>query len=243
MIIKGDSIKLVKPMGVFTNIGEICEVTAVNEDGSICFRFGGCHLGCMSYNEYEKYFEKVEKPVVLNKKYPWTEWESCNDFIKGVSVGYKYKTNGVKVIVRHLGLKSKSSCCPTDNFDLITGIELAMARVDKKLAEKRIDELTGKYKVDKDGIPKEKASKYKEVGRKAKIGEYVKVINAGKIPITNDKPDYKDGDILKIIDEWFASVRYAKGTADNGKERVLNSCEYVVLLGYVPDENCQKLVK
>ena len=57
---RGDLIRLVKPMGVFNNIGEVCEITDVSEDGVISFRFGGSHLGCMSYNEFEKYFELVE---------------------------------------------------------------------------------------------------------------------------------------------------------------------------------------
>ena len=57
---RGDLIRLVKPIGVFNNIGEICEITDVSEDGVISFRFGGSHLGCMSYNEFEKYFEFVE---------------------------------------------------------------------------------------------------------------------------------------------------------------------------------------
>ena len=43
-MIKGDKIRLVKPMGVFTKIGEICEVTDVMNDGVICFRFDGVHL-------------------------------------------------------------------------------------------------------------------------------------------------------------------------------------------------------
>ena len=60
-MIKGDRIKLVKKMGVFDNIGEICEVTDIQKGGVICFKFGGCHLGCMSFDEYEKYFEKVEE--------------------------------------------------------------------------------------------------------------------------------------------------------------------------------------
>ena len=33
MITKGSKIKLINPMGVFDNIGEICEVTNVAEDG------------------------------------------------------------------------------------------------------------------------------------------------------------------------------------------------------------------
>lgn len=63
MITKGNEIRLIKPMGVFDNIGEVCEVTDVSEDGVISFKFGGYHLGCMSYNEFEKYFELVEKEV------------------------------------------------------------------------------------------------------------------------------------------------------------------------------------
>ncbi len=58
---KGDEIRLVAPVGIFDNIGEVCKVTNVSEDGIISFKFGGCHLGCMSYNEFEKYFEFVER--------------------------------------------------------------------------------------------------------------------------------------------------------------------------------------
>lgn len=61
---KGDLIRLVKPIGIFDNIGEICEVTDVSEDGVISFRFGGSHLGCMSYNEFEKYFELVDEEII-----------------------------------------------------------------------------------------------------------------------------------------------------------------------------------
>ena len=57
---EGDRIRLLRPMGVFQNINEICTVTSVSEDGIISFKFGECHLGCMSYNEFEKYFELVE---------------------------------------------------------------------------------------------------------------------------------------------------------------------------------------
>ena len=40
MITKGNEIRLIKPMGVFDNIGEVCEVTDVSEDGVISFKFG-----------------------------------------------------------------------------------------------------------------------------------------------------------------------------------------------------------
>ena len=67
-MIKGDLIRLVKRMGVFDNIGEVCEVTDISEDGVISFRFGGYHLGCMSYDEFEKYFELVEEETTEGDK-------------------------------------------------------------------------------------------------------------------------------------------------------------------------------
>lgn len=39
-MIKGDKIKLIKPMEMFDNIGEICDVIDVDENGVINFRFG-----------------------------------------------------------------------------------------------------------------------------------------------------------------------------------------------------------
>lgn len=58
---KEDKIKLVKPMGAFTNVGEVCDIVDISEDGIISFKFGeGVHLGCMSYDEFERYFEIVE---------------------------------------------------------------------------------------------------------------------------------------------------------------------------------------
>lgn len=68
-MIKGDRIKLVNKMGVFTNVGEICEVVDVTKNGIISFKFGnGKHLGCMSYDEFEKHFELVESKRV------WGNW-------------------------------------------------------------------------------------------------------------------------------------------------------------------------
>lgn len=79
MITKGTKIRLVKKMGVFDNIGEVCEVTSVSEDGIISFRFGGFHLGCMSYSEFEKYFEYVEEDTEKRELLSLFEWCKSND--------------------------------------------------------------------------------------------------------------------------------------------------------------------
>ena len=129
-MIKGDRIKLVKKMGMFDNIGEICEVTDIQEGGVICFKFGGCHLGCMSYDEYEKYFEKVETPV----KKPWSEWGTkeihFTDINDNRKIGfYRYRNNGKKVQVRYGALKAEATCRKDDVFDFEKGLALAKSRL------------------------------------------------------------------------------------------------------------------
>lgn len=139
-MIKGDRIKLVKKMGVFDNIGEICEVTDIQEGGVICFKFGGCHLGCMSYDEYEKYFEKVETPV----KRAWSKWSLPFEMtffdIRGgkKTIKYQYRDNGKRIQVRSGALKVGSSCYDEDEFSLSSGLELAEKRLIVKYLDNQV---------------------------------------------------------------------------------------------------------
>ena len=138
-MIKGDRIKLVKKMGVFDNIGEICEVTDIQEGGVICFKFGGCHLGCMSYDEYEKYFEKVETPI----KRTWSEWKfdeiSFTDINGKERSGiYRYRNNGKKIQVRCGVFKAEATCCKDDVFDLEKGLALAKSRLIVKYLDNQV---------------------------------------------------------------------------------------------------------
>lgn len=138
-MIKGDRIKLVKKMGVFDNIGEICEVTDIQEGGVICFKFGGCHLGCMSYDEYKKYFEKVETPI----KKPWSEWSldeiSFTDINGKIKTGhYRYRNNGKKVQVKCGGFKAEATCCRDDVFDFEKGLSLAKSRLIVKYLDNQV---------------------------------------------------------------------------------------------------------
>lgn len=123
MITKGNEIRLIKPMGVFDNIGEVCEVTDVSEDGVISFKFGGCHLGCMSYNEFEKYFELVEKEILEEENdedidsmaedkgvYELIEWCKENDkpFYPKLYLNVLEKTNGITQSI--LGMYKNRLC-------------------------------------------------------------------------------------------------------------------------------------
>lgn len=133
-MIKGDKIKLVAKMGVFDNIGEICEVIDVSDGGVITFKFGGgLHMGCMSYDEFQKYFELVEVP----KKRKWTKWAFKNSGLayespvthKTLSLFYEYRHNGKTVQVRQCGTKAEATCAKEDEFNLETGLKLAECRL------------------------------------------------------------------------------------------------------------------
>ncbi len=143
-MIVGDKIRLVKKMGVFDNIGEICEVTDIQDGGVICFKFGGYHLGCMSYDEYEKYFENVEEPV----KREWSEWKCepiCFRSLNNRNLYFdgKYRSNGKKVEFKVRfsdckSLKASATCCPDDEFDVQKGLDLAKKRFIVKYLEKQV---------------------------------------------------------------------------------------------------------
>lgn len=137
MIIKGDKIKLAQKIGNFDKVGDVFEVTGV-DNGVVSFK---CNYGtgCMSYDEFEKYFEKV-KPVV---KKPWTDWKEVyggytylNPFEDGeeyIDFPIAYRTNGKKIQVKSNGYKAESTCCNGDIFDFDTGYELVRRRLIAKL--------------------------------------------------------------------------------------------------------------
>ena len=66
----------------------------------------------------------------------------------------------------------------------------------------------------------------KEVKRRAKVGEYVKIVDAHD---TYNR--YKNGAILKIVDADAKYVRYGHGLGE-----ILYGSEYVVLEGYKPEK-------
>ena len=137
-MIKGDKIKLKKKMGVFTNIGEICEVTDVLEDGVICFKFGENNLGCMSYDECEKYFDKVTE----SPKHKWTKWgngKNGNYLIEnGKPFSYQYRHNGKRVQIKHGVFKAESCCHKDDELNLLVGLSIAMRRLIIKILTNQI---------------------------------------------------------------------------------------------------------
>lgn len=145
MITKGSKIKLVKAMGEFNNIGEVCDVIKVTEDGVISFRFGnGMHLGCMSYDEYGKYFVDYVEPEKVARE--WSEWKTSQvpftDFDEErILYAVEFRDNKKKVQVKcvdgsYSGLTGEATCCNSDDFNFEDGYKLAVARLLVKIAKK-----------------------------------------------------------------------------------------------------------
>lgn len=65
-----------------------------------------------------------------------------------------------------------------------------------------------------------------EIKRRAKVGEYVKIVNA---VLSYGK--YKNGDILQIVDDAYGYARYGHNPGE-----ALYDHEYVVLEGYKPEK-------
>jgi hypothetical protein len=139
MLSKGDKIKLVAPMGLFKNIGEICEVIDVASDGLIWFSFGeGMHMGCMSSDEFEKYFEKYEEPkreaanIMVNADY--VDWAIENSEIDVDTMHGKCTIVTCKLPNGFVIVES-SSCVDPKNYDKELGVEICMERIANKIYE------------------------------------------------------------------------------------------------------------
>lgn len=134
-IVKGDKIRLINPMGVFTNVGEICDVIDVNEFGVISFKFGnGRHMGCMSHDEFEKYFEKYEEPknnTVTNEMIEEIMNHSkvvVNTVFDKCTVVSCKLPNGFVIV-------ESSACVDPKNYDYDMGVEICMKKIINKVWE------------------------------------------------------------------------------------------------------------
>ena len=145
-MIKGDKIRLKSKMGVFDNIGEICEVTDISDDGSIYFKFGnGRHLGCMSFNEYKKYFELVEEKE--SSKRTWSKWKPYHSQFYdqdgyNIDLDTFVRGNGKRVQIKLAdeSLKASATCRNDDEFSFEKGLDLAERRLIVKYLSREVKE-------------------------------------------------------------------------------------------------------
>lgn len=116
--------------------------------------------------------------------------------------------NKVVALDKSTGEKAEAKCNPADEFDFRTGAKLAF------------DRLMGEDVKPDNGV--------REVKRKAKVGEYIKIVDAKPFLIP-----YENGEIFRVIG--------IKNATCNVKNSVKSCCvwheEYVVLENYKPEEN------
>ena len=111
MLEVGAKIKMIKPIGCFCMPDTIFTVrNIVGELIEFVTNFG---IGYMTNDEFNEYFKTVKVWT------PWIETET-----------YSYKTDNEKYVKVRMGnCKSKSSCHPCDEFDLNTGINIALQNI------------------------------------------------------------------------------------------------------------------
>lgn len=115
--------------------------------------------------------------------------------------------NKVVALDKTTGEKAEAKCNPADEFDFRTGAKLAF------------DRLMGEDVKPDNGV--------REVKRKAKVGEYIKIVDAKPFLIP-----YENGEIFRVIG--------IKNATCNVKNSVKSCCvwhdEYVVLENYKPEK-------
>lgn len=119
--------------------------------------------------------------------------------------------NKVVALDKSIGEKAEANCNPANEFDFRTGAKLAFNR------------LMGEDAKPDNGV--------REVKRKAKVGEYIKVVYAMPCLIP-----YKNGDIFKVNCVTTSGCICKKSEENVG----LWHKEYVVLENYKPEEKSQE---
>ena len=145
----------------------------------------------------------------------FTVEEKCFDLVrkaKQETIVIYRKDNKVVALDKSTGEKAEAKCNPADEFDFRTGAKLAFNR------------LMGED-VKHDNC-------VREVKRKAKVGEYIKIVDAQPYLIP-----YKNGDIFKVISTSKPGVVIEK---DGTPVTSAWHREYVVLENYKPEKEPEK---
>ena len=136
--------------------------------------------------------------------------EECFDLVrkaKQETIVIYRNDNKVVALDKSTGKKAEAKCNPADEFDFRTGAKLAFNR------------LMGEYVKPDDGV--------REVKRKAKVGEYIKIVDAKPFLIP-----YENGEIFRVI-----GVKDATCEVENSVKRCHTwHREYVVLENYKPEK-------
>lgn len=160
--------------------------------------------------EFDKFVGGHDCDGFAKDGHGWNCAEDALDLVKtqNETIVIYRKDNKVVALDKSTGEKAEAKCNPADEFDFRTGAKLAFNR------------LMGEDVKPDNGV--------REVKRKAKVGEYVKVVNEKSVFNT-----YKNGDIFKVTYVTASGCICKNSDGDAG----LWHEEYVVLENYKPEEN------
>lgn len=159
--------------------------------------------------EFDKFVDGHGCKGFAKYGYGWNCAEDALDLVKHQNETIVIYRNDNKVVAldKSTGEKAEAKCNPTDEFDFRTGAKLAFNR------------LMGEDVKPDNGV--------REVKRKAKVGEYIKIVDAKPFLIP-----YENGEIFRVI-----GVKSATCEVENSVKRCLTwHKEYVVLENYKPEK-------
>lgn len=171
---------------------------------NVLVKFGG-------WNEGHDGRGYTESGKTYYGKHCWYFCEEQLEIIKDETIVIYRNDNKVVALDKSTGDRAEAKCNPADEFDFRTGVKLAFNRL-----------MGEDVKLD-NGV--------REVKRKAKVGEYVKVVNEKSVFNT-----YKNGDIFKVTYVTKSGCICKNSEKQSG----LWHEEYVVLENYKPEEKAQK---
>lgn len=172
---------------------------------NVLVKFGG-------WNEGHDGRGYTESGKTYYGKHCWYFCEEQLEIIKEETIVIYRNDNKVVALDKSTGDRAEAKCNPADEFDFRTGAKLAFNR------------LMGEDVKPDNGV--------REVKRKAKVGEYIKIVDAMPSMIP-----YKNGDIFKVLSTSMLGVVIEK----DGK--AVTSAwhrEYVVLENYKPEKEPEK---
>lgn len=171
---------------------------------NVLVKFGG-------WNEGHDGRGYTESGKTYYGKHCWYFCEEQLEIIKDETIVIYRNDNKVVALDKSTGEKAEANCNPADEFDFRTGVKLAFNR------------LMGEDVKTDNGV--------REVKRKAKVGEYVKIVYAMPCFIP-----YKNGDIFKVNCVTASGCICKKSEENVG----LWHKEYVVLENYKPEKEPEK---
>lgn len=164
--------------------------------------------------EFDKFVGGHDCNGFAKDGYGWNCAEDALDLVKHQNETIVIYRNDNKVVAldKSTGEKAEAKCNPADEFDFRTGAKFAFNR------------MMGEDVKPDNGV--------REVKRKDKVGEYIKIVDAQPWMIP-----YKNGDIFKV------NCVTALGCICKKSEENVGLChrEYVVLENYKPEENDREI--